>query len=380
MIELAQFLKQIISLPGLSGYEAPVRQAISDAWRPLVDELSVSRLGSLHGLKRGQGDEPHHRILLSAHMDAIGMMVTTIEDGLLHITEIGSVDQRILPGQLVTVHGRRDLTAVIAQPPDRLLPPEQSGKPVKMEYLLVDTGLLPDEVVTLVRPGDLVSFASEPLELAGGVLAGHSLDDRASVAAVTLCLQELQHMRHTWDVWAVASVQEEETLGGALTSPFSIRPDMAVAIDVTYAKGPGSTDYRTHALDSGPTIGWGSNVHPALHNAFKELAQKLDMPHHMEVMPEYSGTDAMGIQIVAEGIPCVVIGIPLRYMHTPVEAVSLRDIGRAGHLLASFITNLEPDFIDKICWDEPPNTGGEPSKSEGESSKSEGEPSKSEGI
>jgi tetrahedral aminopeptidase len=359
MIELAPFLKQLITLPGLSGYEAPVREFIAEAWRPLVDELSISRLGSLHGLKRGVGDEPRRRILLSAHMDAIGLMVTTIVDGLLHITEIGGVDQRILPGQLVTVHGRRDLPGVVAQPPDRLLPPDQNGKPVKLEHLLVDTGLLPDEVMQLVRPGDLVSFASEPLDLAGGVLAGHSLDDRAAVAAVTLCLQELQHMHHSWDVWAVASVQEEETLGGALTSPFAIRPDMAVAIDVTFAKGPGSTDYRTYALDSGPTIGWGSNVHPALHRAFKELALKIDLPHHIELMPEYSGTDAMGIQIVAEGIPCAVIGIPLRYMHTPVEEVSLRDITRAGHLLASFITNLEPDFVEKISWDEPSDNEGD---------------------
>ena len=121
MIELAPFLKQLISLPGLSGYEAPVREVIADAWRPLVDELSVSRLGSLHGLKRGEGNEPHRRILLSAHMDAIGLMVTTIMDGLLHITDIGGVDQRILPGQMVTVHGRRDLPGVVAQPPDRLI-------------------------------------------------------------------------------------------------------------------------------------------------------------------------------------------------------------------------------------------------------------------
>jgi tetrahedral aminopeptidase len=359
MIELAPFLKQLITLPGLSGYETPAREVIADAWRPLVDELSVSRLGSLHGLKRGEGEDPHRRILLSAHMDAIGLMVTTIVDGFLHIAGVGGVDQRILPGQLVTVHGRRDLPAVVAQPPDRLLPPDQNGKPVKMEHLLVDTGLLPDEVAQLVRPGDLVSFASAPLDLAGGALAGHSLDDRAAVAAITLCLQELQHVRHSWDVWAVASTQEEVTLGGALTSPFTIRPDMAVAIDVTFAKGPGSIDHRTFALDSGPTIGWGPNVHPALHKAFKELAQRLDMPHHLEVMPEASGTDAMGIQIVAEGIPCVVIGIPLRYMHTPVEVVSLRDIARAGHLLADFIANLEPDFVEKIRWDEPPNCEGE---------------------
>ena len=352
MIELTPFLKQLITLPGLSAYEEPARQVIAEAWRPLVDELSVSRLGSLHGLKRGRGADPRPRILFSAHMDAIGLMVTTLVDGFLHVTEIGGIDPRILPGQLVTVHGRRDLPGIVVQPPDRLLPPDQQGVPVKMEYLFVDTGLLPAEVAKLVRPGDLVSFASQPIELEGGALAGHSMDDRASVAALTLCLQELQHMQHAWDVWAVASVQEEETLGGARTSPFEIRPDIAVAVDVTFAKGPGSSDHRTFSMDKGPTIGWGPNIHPAIHKALKDLAERLDIPYQFEAMPRHSGTDAMGMQIVAEGIPCAVLGIPLRYMHTPVEEVCLKDISRAGHLMAEFIASLEPDFVAQIRWDE----------------------------
>ena len=352
MIELTPFLKQLISLPGLSAYEEPARQVIAEAWRPLVDEISVSRLGSLHGLKRGRGPDPRPRILFSAHMDAIGLMVTTLVDGFLRVTEIGGIDPRILPGQLVTVHGRRDLPAIVVQPSDRLLPPEQKDLPVKMEYLFVDTGLLPEEVTKLVRPGDLVSFASRPIELEGGALAGHSLDDRASVAALSLCLQELQHMQHAWDVWAVASTQEEETLGGALTSPFEIRPDIAVAVDVTCAKGPGSSDHRAFPMDKGPTIGWGPNIHPAIHKALKNLAERLDIPHQFEAMPRHSGTDAMGMQIVAEGIPCAVIGIPLRYMHTPVEEVCLKDISRAGHLMAEFIASLEPDFVKQIRWDE----------------------------
>ena len=352
MIELTPFLKQLITLPGLSAYEEPARQVIAEAWRPLVDELSVSRLGSLHGLKRGHGADPRPRILFSAHMDAIGLMVTTLVDGFLHVTEIGGIDPRILPGQLVTVHGRRDLPGIVVQPPDRLLPPDQQGVPVKMEYLFVDTGLLPAEVAKLVRPGDLVSFASQPIELEGGALAGHSMDDRASVAALTLCLQELQHMQHAWDVWAVASVQEEETLGGARTSPFEIRPDIAVAVDVTFAKGPGSSDHRTFSMDKGPTIGWGPNIHPAIHKALKDLAERLDIPYQFEAMPRHSGTDAMGMQIVAEGIPCAVLGIPLRYMHTPVEEVCLKDISRAGHLMAEFIASLEPDFVAQLRWDE----------------------------
>ncbi len=352
MIELSPFLKSLISQAGLSANEAPIRAVIAEAWRPLVDELTTSRLGSLHGLRRGVGPDPRPRLLLSAHMDAIGMMVTGINSGLLRFTQIGGVDARILPGQIVTVHGRTDLPGVVVQPSDRLLPVSAREKPVAMEYLWVDTGLLPEEVAHQVRVGDLVSFAQPPIDLTGDTLAGHSLDNRASVAAVTLCLQELQHMAHAWDVWAVASVQEETTFGGAFTSPFEIRPDLAVAIDVTFAKGPGVSDYRGYPLGKGPTLGWGPNIHPALYKTFNELADKLDIPHTMEAMPRHSGTDGFAMQVVAEGIPTMVVSIPLRYMHTPVEVVSLKDISRTGHLLAEFIARLEPDFVQKIHWDE----------------------------
>lgn len=352
MIELVPHIKQLITQPGLSAYETPVREVIAAAWRPLVDELSVSRTGSLHGLRRGNAPQPRPRILLSAHMDAIGLMVTGITEGFLRFTEIGGVDRRILPGMAVTVHGRRDLPGVVIQPPDRLLPAHAQGRPVAMEYLFIDTGLLPEEVAALVRVGDLASFAQLPIELAGETLAGHSLDNRVSVAALTLCLDELQRTTHAWDVWVVASSQEEESFAGAYTSPFEIRPDLAIAIDVTFARGPGVTEYPGFPLGKGPTLGWGPNIHPALFKAFKDLAEKLDLPHAMEVMPRHSGTDAFAMQVVAEGIPTLVIGIPLRYMHTPVEVVSIKDISRTGHLLAEFIARLEPDFIQKIRWDE----------------------------
>jgi tetrahedral aminopeptidase len=352
MIELSPFLKTLLSQAGLSASEEPVRAIIRDAWLPLVDELTTSRLGSLHGLRRGSAAEPRPRLLLSAHMDAIGMIVTGSSQGWLRFTQIGGVDPRILPGQIVTVHGREDLPGVVVQPVDRILPVSAREKPVAMEYLFIDTGLLAEDVARLVRVGDLVSFAQPPIELTGDTIAGHSLDNRASVAALTLCLQELQHVTHAWDVWAVASVQEEVSLAGAITSPFEIRPDLAVAIDVTFAKGPGVSDYRGYPLGKGPTLGWGPNNHPALYKAFNDLADKLDIAHCMEAMPRHSGTDAYGMQVVAEGIPTMVIGIPLRYMHTPVEVVALKDIRRAGHLMAEFIANLQPDFVQNIRWDE----------------------------
>lgn len=354
MIELTPFLKKLLTVPGLSGYESAAHEVIAEAWKPLVDELSTSRLNSLHGFKRGSGAAPRPRLLLAAHADAIGLMVTGITGDLLRVTQIGGLDDRILPAQLVTVHGRRALPGVIVQPPDRLLPPNLAGNPVKQEYLFVDVGLTAAELKEVVRVGDLISFAQQPLELAGDALAGHSLDDRAAVAALTVCLDELRHMTHAWDVWAVATAQEEVTMAGALTSGYEIRPALAIAVDVTFAKGPGANDHRTFGLGKGPTLGWGPNIHPALHRAFKDLAEKLDIPHQVEVMPHHSGTDAFGLQVVAEGIPTMVIGIPLRYMHTPVEEVALKDISRAGHLLAEFISRLEPDFIAKITWDDKP--------------------------
>ena len=185
MTELAPFLKSLISLPGLSGYEGPVREVIAEAWRPLVDELSVSRMGSLHGLRRGTGGEPRRRILLAAHMDAIGLMVTTNRGGLLHFTEIGGVDPRILPGTPVTVHGRRDLPGVVVQPSDKLLPADIARQTGGDEAPAGRYRPAAGEVSQLVRTGDLISFAQPPLDLAGDVMAGHTLDNRASVAAVT---------------------------------------------------------------------------------------------------------------------------------------------------------------------------------------------------
>lgn len=352
MTDLVPFLKSLISLSGLSGHEKPVRDRIAAAWEPLTNELSVSRLGSLQGLKRGIADEPRPGLLIAAHMDSIGLMVTCLTHGFLRVTEIGGVDARVLPGQRVTVHGRQDLPGIIVQPPAHLLPPESQEGPVGTAHLLVDTGLRAGEVEKLVRPGDLVSFAQEPIEIKPDLLAGHSLDNRASVAALTHCLDELQTRAHAWDVWAVATSQEEVTLGGARTSAYHLAPKLAIALDVTWARSPGSPDHKTFPIGKGPTLGWGPNIHPGLHKAFKNLADRLEIPHAVEVMPKHSGTDAISMQVVASGLPTMVLSIPLRYMHTPVEMVSVKDITRAGHLLAEFIASLEIDFMDRLTLDE----------------------------
>jgi endoglucanase len=351
MSDLLPFLKRLISVSGLSAHEAPIRALIDEAWRPLCDEISLGRLGSLHALKRGALPEPRPGILFAAHMDAIGLMVTQVKGEFLHVTQVGGLDARVLPGQIVTVHGRSELPGVIVQPPAFLLPPENREGPAALQNLWVDVGLEEKEVSRQVRTGDLVSFAQPPIEMRGEYLAGHSLDNRASVAALTACLEALQGRPLAWDVWCVATTQEEETLAGAASSAFQIRPALAVAVDTTFGAGPGSPAHNTFPLGKGPTLGWSAVIHPALYRAFKELAERLEMPFATEIMPARTHTDADALQVAAEGIPSMVISIPVRYIHTPVEMVAMKDIARAGRLLAEFAAALDADFMHKIAWD-----------------------------
>lgn len=352
MTDILPFLKSLLTASGLSAYEGPAARLIEEKWKPLVDDITASRLGSLHALKRGHGKGCRPSIMIATHMDAIGLMVTKIVDGFLHVDEIGGIDARILPGTPVRVHGKQDLPGVVVLPPMKTLPEDKRDDAIGLPHLLVDVGLLPSKTASLVRVGDLVSFDTQPVELAGDILSGHSLDNRASVAALTICLEELQTKLHRWDVWAVATAQEEETLGGAATSAFDLHPDLAVVVDVTFAKGPGASDWQTFPLGKGLTLGWGANLHPFLYKKFKELADKLEIPAAMDIMPTHSGTDAYSIQVAREGIPTMVIGIPLRYMHTPVELIAIKDVQRVGRLLAEFISTLEDDFVSKIVWDE----------------------------
>jgi len=215
----------------------------------------------------------------------------------------------------------------------------------------VDTGLTPREVNRKVRVGDLVSFANEPMELAGDLITGHTIDNRASIAALTVCLEELQSKPHLWDVWAVATVQEEVSYLGAYGSAFELRPQVAIAVDGTFAKGPGANGWQTFPLGKGVGLCMGPNMHPFLHKKLKELAERLEIPWFLDVTPAHSGTDAYPMQTTAEGIPTALVEFPIRYMHTPVESVSVKDIQRAGRLLAEFIGSLESDFVETIVWE-----------------------------
>ena len=346
-------LKELTAAPGVSGYEHRVRDLIRAAWTPLTDETHTDRLGSLWAIKNGTGARPRPKIMLAAHMDAIGLMVSQVEGEFLRVVPIGGIDARVMPGQLVTVHGREDLPGLVAQPPAFLLPKASREGVVPVNELLVDTGLPVEKLASLVKIGDVISFAQPPVELQNELLAAKSLDNRASVAALTVCLETLKSRPHVWDVIAVATVQEEVGLQGARASAFALHPEIAVAVDVTHGSGPASKEFsdKTFPLGGGPVLGLGPNIHPSLHAALKAAADRAEMPYAVEPMPAHSGTDAYAIQIAREGIPTMVVSIPLRNMHTPVEVLSLKDVARVGRLLAEFITGLGAEFMSTLTLD-----------------------------
>lgn len=352
MTDILPLLKDLISAPGISGYESGVSPIIEKGWAPFIDSFSTSRLGSLHGLQKGTGKQPRPSILLATHMDSVGLMVNAIVDGFLRIISIGGIDVRILPGQLVTVHGRQELSGLIVPTPARLLPPHLQGGVVPLEYLLVDVGLEPEDVRRLVRVGDTVSFAQPPVEVNGEALVGHTLDNRASIAAVTQCLELLRSRPHIWDVWAVATVQEEVTMAGGFTSAFQLHPSLCLTIDVTFGREPKSPHHVSFPLGDGPTLMWGATAHPFLFKVVQELAERLEIPLVVEPAPRYSATDSDAIQVVAEGIPNITLGVPLRYMHTPVEMVKLKDLTRVARLAAEFIAQLDENFMERLTWED----------------------------
>lgn len=358
-MDLYDQLKTLTETPGPSGWEAGIAATIRDLWQPLVDTITLDRIGSLVAVKRGQGEDGvRRRVLVAAHMDEIGLMVTHIArypdddsgHGFLRVTNVGGVDIRHLLGQLVIVHGRQNLTGVIGALPNHMLPESKHNVPYGYDDLVVDVGLPAGELRQVVAVGDFVSFRQPLRRLQNGQVTGKSLDNRASVAAVTVALSYLQLRQHTWDVVAVATAQEETALLGAYTSGHAQQPDLAVALDVTFGKSPASKDNgETYDLGGGPTLGLGPNLHPGVYARLQAAAKALEMKVTPEPHARASGTDAYALQVARSGLPTGLIGIPLRYMHTMVETADLADIERAGRLLGEFIARLDDQTMDEIA-------------------------------
>jgi tetrahedral aminopeptidase len=340
-------LKTLTEAPGIAGDEDQVRAAILKEVTPLVDEVRSDALGNLIALKRGSGDGSQ-RLMIAAHMDEIGLMVTGFDQGFVRFTDVGGIDWKVMPSQEVVVHGRDDLPGIVASRPPHVLPADERNKPMQKEKLFIDVGLPAEDLTGQIGIGDFISINCETIQLGEKYATGKAFDNRACVTAMILMLHHLQTITHSWDVYAVATVQEEVGMRGAVTSTFGVQPSVGIALDVTFARQPGASEEETVEWDKGPTIGLGPNMHPILHERLAQTAKNGEIPYVIEVLPGDSGTDAWAMQVTQAGIPTGLLSIPIRNMHTAAETVVLKDIERTARLLASFVAGLDVETMAEL--------------------------------
>lgn len=352
-MEYKLLLKELSEASGVSGYEGQVRALASQAFAPWSDEVRHDILGNVIALKRGIAGEGGRRlkVMLAAHLDEIGLIVTQIEKGFLRFAPVGGVDRRTLLGHEVMVHGRADMPGIIATVPPHLLSAAERDKMPDWDQLFIDVGMDAASLAEKVRVGDLVTMRRTFRELEEGRLTGKAFDDRAAVVALAHCLELLAGFRHRWDVFAVATVQEEVGLQGATTGAYGIWPDVAIAVDVGFGDMPGVPERDSIKMDGGPSIAIGANIHPLVYDHLVKAAKDQEIPYQIEPIPAGTGTDAWAIQVAREGIPTGLLSIPLRYMHTSVETLVENDIARTGRLLAHFIASLDDDFASLLGVD-----------------------------
>ncbi|MDQ6818647.1 MAG: M20/M25/M40 family metallo-hydrolase [Actinomycetota bacterium] len=340
-------LESILTAAGPSGYEsAPAR-----AWRAgcaAFAEVGSDHLGS--SFARVPGTAGGLTLAVVGHIDEIGLHVTHIEDeGYLRFGQVGGWDSIVLVGQRVRLSTRSGSVAgVIGRKPVHLLKDEDRKKAPELKDLHIDIGSRgAEESRELVRIGDVAVIDADPLELRDDLIVSRALDNRVGcyVAAEAARLVAAEGGA-PGDVIALAVVQEETTFAGARTSAFRHRPDVAIAVDLTFATDqPGIElgQITKHTIGSGPVIGRGTTLHPRVFDLLHEAGEEHGIQFTIESLGRSTGTDADAVHLSRTGVPTGLVSVPSRYMHSPVELVSLRDVDAAARLIAEFARRLAPD-------------------------------------
>ena len=339
------FLKALLEVPSPSGFEQPVQKIWRERMKQYADEISTDVHGNAIAALNPKGKP---RVMLAGHCDEIGFMVKYINDeGFVYFAAIGGVDSAIVPARRVKIFTEKGIVhGVVGRKAIHMLDQEERKKVLDMHKLWIDIGAKDKkEAQKMVSIGDPIIFDVDFLPLPNGLAVGRGFDDRVGSFAVGETLRILATKKPKAAVYAVSTVQEELGMRGGRTSAFGIAPDVGIAVDVGNASDYPDADKQKAGemkLGSGPVIVRGANINPVVGKGLVAAARKAKIPYQMLGAPRATGTDANVIQITRGGVAAGLVSVPNRYMHTPVEMISLDDLDNVSKLLAEYIMGLSP--------------------------------------
>lgn len=343
-MELFDTLQRLTDLPGPSGYIGAVTDEAEKLLRPLVDEIHRDKLNNIYGVRRC-GREGAKKVLLDAHLDEIGFIVTGHEEGFLRFRTLGGVDPRMLPSRELMLMTEPVGFGVVASRPPHVLSAAEREQAISIDDLRIDVGLSQEEAQKRYPIGTTIVYREKLRHLQGSRVTGKALDDRSCFTVLLRTLDILKDEPLDVDLYILGSNQEETGGEGAMVAAYGINPDCAVAVDVTFATQPDVSKNKAFPLGSGAVIGVGPNMARWMTQRFKDRAKSLGMSVNLEVMSGNSGTNGWDIQTAREGIATQVLSVPLRYMHTPMEVMDLEDMEQTAQLLAAFLRNLGEEVL-----------------------------------
>lgn len=341
------FLDALLTATGPSGYETPAAEVWRESARAFAAEVTSDTVGS--SVARVPGPDGAPLMGLVGHIDEIGLAVKHItEEGVLRFGTIGGWDPQILVGQRVTVlTASGPLPGVVGRKPIHLLEDDERKAVAKFDQMYIDIGASNgDDARRVISIGDPAVIAAPPVELMGGRIASKAMDNRLGAYIVLEAARRVADSGGAkWGVASVAAAQEETTFAGARTSAFALDLQACIVVDVTFASDvPGSepAKFGEAKLGHGVQIGRGANLHPRMTELLIETAKAEEIPYTISVPGRNSGTDADAIHFARAGVPCGLVSVPLRYMHSPVETVQLADVEHAIELLAATCLRIDP--------------------------------------
>ena len=340
------FLQELLAAPSPSGYEQPAQRLFRSYIAPFA-QVTQDVMGNVFGRICGEGDNLP-KVMLVGHSDEIGLQVRYVDDkGFIYFSAIGGVDAHLTPGQRVHIHTRNGaVIGVVGKKPIHLMEPKDRETVVKLDSQYIDIGAVDKkETESLVRVGDPITFAVALEKLQGDRVTSRGFDDKAGsfVVAEVLRLVAAAQVKPQIDLYGVSSVQEEVGLRGGTTSSYTVNPDVGICVEVDFSTDQPDVERKHNgevALGRGPILPRGANINPALFDLLADAAGEENIPVQFTGIPRATGTDANVMQVSRGGVATALVKIPLRYMHTPVEVLSLADLDNAVKLIVAALYRI----------------------------------------